>query len=50
MMHLKSGPSKLLKLFAGDSASLALVVVKVKSLLALSPPRWTGVVGVVKHV
>jgi hypothetical protein len=38
-MHLKSGPSKLLKLFAGDPASLALVVVKVKSLLALSPPR-----------
>lgn len=49
-MHLKSGPSKLLKLFAGDPASLALVTVKVEPLLTFPPPRWTGVVGAVEHV
>jgi len=49
-MHLKSGPSKLLKMFAGDPASLALVAVKVEPLLTFSPPRWTGVVGAVEHV
>jgi len=47
-MHLKSWPSKFVKLFAGDSASLTLVTIKVESLLTLFPPRRTGVVGAVK--
>lgn len=48
-MHLKRRPSKLLKLFAGDPAALALMAVAVKTLLAFSPPRGTGVVGAVRH-
>jgi hypothetical protein len=48
-MHLKRGPAQLLKLFTGDPASLALVVVVVKTLLAFSPPRSTGVVGAIGH-
>lgn len=49
MVHLKSWPAQLLKLFAGDSAALALVAINVEPLLAFSPPRCTGVVGAVCH-
>lgn len=49
VMHLKDWPAQLLKLFAGNSAALALVAINVESLLALSPPRCTGVVGAVCH-
>jgi hypothetical protein len=38
-MHLKGWPAQLLKLFAGNSAALALVAIKVKTFLAFSPPR-----------
>ena len=49
MMHLKRRPRQLLKLLAGNSATLALMVVQVKTFLPFPPPRGTCVVGVVGH-